>query len=57
VRPLVEDVHLVIGIVEKNLKEMGPADEFFSGATEWHPIGVALPVRAPVRRSHQVRVK
>jgi hypothetical protein len=47
----------VIGIDEKNLKEMGPADEFFSGATEWHPIGVALPVRAPVRRSHQVRVK
>jgi hypothetical protein len=49
-------VHPVIGIDEKKLKETGPADEFLSGATEWRPIGEALPVRTPVRRSHQVRV-
>jgi hypothetical protein len=45
----------VIGIDEKKLKEMGPADEFLSGATDWRPIGEALPVRTSVRRSHQVR--
>jgi hypothetical protein len=52
----VKDVHLLFGIDEKKLKEMGPADEFLSGATEWRPIGEALPVRTSVRRSHQVRV-
>jgi hypothetical protein len=51
---LVTDGHAVAGTDEKRLKESGLADEFFNGATEWHPIGGALPVRTPVRRrSHQ----